>query len=407
MKIMHVVTGFDIDFPGGITNYVRTLAASQVSDGHEVWIMDGGSSTRHHESGFTAIGFQGNIRPFVVSMKDDNPGTAALFDAVSSVNPAVVHFHLTVGLGVDFYESFLNGGIPYIVSLHDYYLICPRITMMDANGKNCGGPETKKCQRCIGHFDQVDLLYRVARRTNIPLPRMASSKVTRRNDRIHAFLRGSRRILPVSGKVAEIFSTVFPDLDYTVSHIGSSSALAQRPLKTASSKTRLTFMGVLSEHKGAEILITLAEQTIREDVEFHFYGRADSKWEKRAREVGVHIHGPFTPADLPSIMASTDVGLVLPIWEDNGPQVAMEFVNYGVPVIGTKMGGVPDFVSEGQGLLFDPHSEDGIAEAISFIEDLDKEYLESSGSSFPRLTSPHEHQRSLSEIYADALASGY
>ncbi|WP_181365088.1 glycosyltransferase, partial [Arthrobacter sp. HMWF013] len=243
MKIIHVVAGFSIDFPGGITNYVRTLAASQIADGHVVSVIDGAEATRNHPDGFKVVGYKGNIRPFVVSCKVDVDGTARLNRILEDELPDLIHFHLTVGFGEDFYEQFTAKGLKYVVSMHDYYLICPRITMMDYAGRNCGGPERRKCEMCIGQLDQVDLLYKAARRVHVTLPRIPSHAVTARNEKIGTFLRGAAAVLPVSDRVRELAAGSFPDLRYVVAHIGNSSAVAERPAKTPSPKLRLSFMG--------------------------------------------------------------------------------------------------------------------------------------------------------------------
>lgn len=400
MKIIHVVAGFSVDFPGGITNYVRTLAASQVGDGHEVIVVDGGESDSAHDLGFSVRSYRGNIRPFVVSCKDDVEGTSQLNKVLLGESPNLVHFHLTVGFGEDFYEDFAAAGQKYVVSMHDYYLLCPRITMMNWAGKNCGGPEKKKCETCIGKLDQVDLLYKAARRVHLPLPRIPSKSVTARNQKVGAFLRGAQAVLPVSDRVRELSAGPYPDLKYVVSHIGNISALAERPDKTDSPNLRLTFIGVLSEHKGAELLIKLAGGVTRQDVEFRFYGRADGKWAAAAEQAGITLHGSYAPADLANIMASTDLGVALPIWEDNGPQVVMEFINYGVPVLATRMGGIPDFVTSDTGFLFDL---DALDKAIAYIDAADIQELRTKGAAMPRLTTPSEHQAHIHRIYTEAL----
>ncbi len=400
LKIVHVVSGFDIDFPGGITNYVRTLAESQVVRGHEVTVIDGASGKRKHPGGYMVIGYQGNIQPFVVSCKDDPEGTGRLNAAIATESPDLVHFHLTIGFGEDFYERFAAAGMPYVVSMHDYYLICPRFTMMNWQGKNCGGPEQRKCETCIGKLDQVDVLYKASRRLHVPLPRIPSKAVTERNEKVGSFLRAAAVVLPVSERVRELSAGPYPDLNYVVSHIGNSSAVAERPKRVPSPQLRLTFIGVLSEHKGAELFIGLANGVQRSDVEFHFYGRADSRWAKAAEKAGIIMHGSYAPEDLPGIMAATDLGVALPIWEDNGPQVVMEFTNYGVPVLATRMGGIPDFVTADNGHLFDPAS---LVEAVAYVEGASTDDLRRKANRIPRLTTPADHQLDIEKIYASAL----
>lgn len=400
LKIIHIIAGFGIDFPGGITNYVRTLAASQARSGHEVIVVDGGGSNRSHELGFSVLSYSGGIRPFVVSCKEDQEGTSQLKEMLVGESADLIHFHLTVGFGEDFYEDFAGSGQKYVISMHDYYLLCPRITMMNWEGRNCGGPERKKCETCIGKLDQIDLLYKAARRIQLPLPRIPSTAVTARNAKVRAFLRGAKVVLPVSDRVRQLSAGPYPELNYEVAHIGNVSASVDRPDKTASPNLRLTFIGVLSEHKGADLFINLARGVTRKDVEFHFFGRAERKWAAAAKKVGIIIHGSYSPADLPEIMASTDLGVVLPIWEDNGPQVVMEFVNYGVPVLATRMGGIPDFVTGDNGFLFNTSA---VSDAIAYVDAAETEELRSIGRSLPRLTSPEEHQEHMMGVYEKAL----
>ncbi|TFC08845.1 glycosyltransferase [Cryobacterium sp. MDB2-33-2] len=407
MKILHVLSAFDVDFPGGITNYLRTLAASQVASGDDVFVVDGGESRvwRKHQLGFSVVGAdstQGDH--FTVSMRRHPVAARGLVAFIAGQAPDIVHFHLTSGIGVDFYSEFIELHVPFVVSLHDYFLFCPRITMVDYSGDNCGGPSSEKCSRCIGVIDQVDVLFRLSRKTGLPLPRMRSSKLDRRNEQIGNFLGSAALVLAVSTRVREIYESVYPHANYAVSRIGSSSADIARPRKTASDKIRLTFIGTLAKFKGSEILERIAVGLTRDDISIEFFGRlGHPKAGKKLVEAGVAVRGSYEPSDLPRIMSNTDIGLVLPIWEDNAPQVVMEFLNYGVPVVATSMGGIPDFVGSENGFLFDPRSDDGVASAINFIESLDASEVRAWGKSLPRLPGPDRHQAEIRGFYEHAL----
>jgi glycosyltransferase involved in cell wall biosynthesis len=59
-------------------------------------------------------------------------------------------------------------------------------------------------------------------------------------------------------------------------------------------------------------------------------------------------------------------GLVLPTLEDNCPMVVLEAMAAGVPVVASRVGGVPDLVENGKtGLLFDPRNGDDMSAAIA------------------------------------------
>lgn len=406
-RILHVSSAFDVDFPGGITNYVRTLAASQVADGQSVFVLDGGPRTdwTDHRLGFAVRGDDATrVDHFSLRSPDDVDRSRAVLEIVRAVRPDIVHFHLTIGLGVEFYRRFADLGVPYIISLHDYYLYCPRITMMDSTNEDCGGPERVKCERCVGVLDQIDLLRRGARKLALPLPRIRSSSVTRRNAVIAGFFSKADRVLAVSGRVEELFRDVYPDARYMTSHIGSASALVNRSPPTPSDVLRVTALGTLSKYKGAEVLAAIAGRLPPDRVHVRFFGRVDeSRWGRLAEEAGIELRGAYAPEDLPQIMAETDVGVMVPVWEDNAPQVVMEFLNYGVPVVATSMGGIPDFVNPTNGLLFDHRRPDEVDRAVEFLSTLTASEAASYRDRIGRLETPLRHQQELRAVYAASL----
>ncbi|WP_375399803.1 glycosyltransferase [uncultured Amnibacterium sp.] len=406
-RILHVSSAFDIDFPGGITNYVRTLAASQVADGQSVFVLDGGALTdwTPHGLGFAVRGDDATrVDHFSLRSPEDAAKSRDVLQVVRAVRPDIVHFHLTIGLGVEFYRRFSDLGVPYVISLHDYYLYCPRITMMDFTNEDCGGPERAKCERCIGVLDQVDLLRRGARKLSLPLPRIRSSSVTRRNDVIAGFFARASRVLAVSGRVEELFRRVYPDAKYLTSHIGSASALVERPAPTRSDVLRVTALGTLSKYKGAEVLAAIAGRLPRDRVRVRFFGRVDEpRWGRLAEQAGIELRGAYVPADLPGIMADTDVGVMVPVWEDNAPQVVMEFLNYGIPVVATRMGGIPDFVDERNGLLFDHRRPTEVDRAVQFLAAMTATQAASYRERIGRLETPDSHRRELRSVYAASL----
>lgn len=342
LKVLHICSAFSIDFPGGITNYLRTLAASQVSEGNSVYILDGGDKNDWEKSadGYMVRSARSTrVKHFSVHSKRDKTKSRELLRIIEKEQFDVVHFHLTIGVGNEFYRHFKSLEIPYYISLHDYFLFCPRITMIDYSGKNCGGPETLKCNKCVGQLDQITLLNRISKKIGVALPRIPSNNLSKRNFLIEGFFEGANAVLAVSERVKFFYQNKYPAANYVVSHIGSNSAISKRKAKIPNPKIRLTFIGTFAPFKGSEILEKIIAGSLREDLEFNFYGRVDrERWKKSAEKVGLNFHGSYEPSQLPEIMSNTDLGLVLPVWEDNAPQVVMEFLNYGIPVIATKMG---------------------------------------------------------------------
>jgi len=403
MKILHVIATFSVDYPGGITNYVRTLAAGQIAAGHHVDVLDGAGADdwERHPIGIRVTSLSAtNHRVHVASSRQDPAGTAEFVELIGREAYDIVHFHLTIGMGETLYESMPTLSIPYVVTLHDYYLFCPRITMMNWRDENCGGPAQAKCEACVGVIDQVDVLYRASRKLKLPLPRILPSRmVTRRNDKIHGFLLGARAILAISTRMRSFFEARYPGIECIVAHVGTDSARIAPVVKTPSENLRFTFIGTLSHHKGADVLFELAERIQRSDIEFHFYGRVlEARAGARLAKSSVVDHGPYGEADLPEIMAGTDLGMVLSIWEEGAGIVVMEFLNYGTPVLATRRGGLPDFVNDGNGFLFEP-TPDGIETAIAWLERLDPSHLAKLADGITPLTTPAQHLADVERAY--------
>jgi glycosyltransferase involved in cell wall biosynthesis len=401
MKVLHVATGFPFSFPGGITNYVRTLAKSQVALGYEVHVLARPDAAQSVE-GITLHSYiPSRVVPLSLKTPNRDPAITKVQNLLKDERYDLIHFHMALDLPLQFLSDFPTLQIPYVVSLHDYFYICPRIFMVDYASEPCRTIDINKCSVCIGKLDQLELVRRIARKLKFPLPRVASSWAQERMECMKAFLQNSAMLLPVSTRTAEIYREVVPEARFSVEQIGSESYDLLPAKKTPSTKLRLTALGTLSKAKGAGILEILLKRVRRADVQFQFYGRVFEGYEARLSRLGLKCFGGYTPDDLPAIMANTDIGLVLPIWEDNGPQVAMEFVNNRIPVIGTRRGGIPDIVQGNGGFLFDPDNDREIDRAVQWIEDARFEELEAISSRITRLKSPLEHARALDRLYTD------
>jgi glycosyltransferase involved in cell wall biosynthesis len=81
--------------------------------------------------------------------------------------------------------------------------------------------------------------------------------------------------------------------------------------------------------------------------------------------------GAYRQEDLPELLTSADVVVVPSIWEDCAPLVVAEALAARAPVIGSRIGGIPDFVRHGvDGLLFGPGDATGLARCLgAFVED--------------------------------------
>jgi len=120
--------------------------------------------------------------------------------------------------------------------------------------------------------------------------------------------------------------------------------------------------------KGIDVLIAAAAE-MRSPVRLEVFGRGSlaGELERQAREAGVdaHFHG-FVP-DASKRLRTLDV-LVQPSRADNFPLAVLEAMAAGVPVVATRVGGVPELVLDGEtGLIVEPENPAGLAEALDSL----------------------------------------
>lgn len=401
MRILHIATGFPVSFPGGVTNYVRTLSRSQKLRGHRVEILAGPEQDEQVVEYADAVHqFKGVASAFSLSLNRDNKAKSnALYALISKFD--IVHFHMAYGVPASFYATPMS--VPYVVSLHDYGYICPRIFMMDKWKQLCTQRELVKCRRCVGMIEQVNFLRAGFGRMKWTLPTVPSDDVLSRASRMDTFLRGAQKLLAVSKRVAEIFEKSVSGITCDVLHIGNESAgeIPKRDTWAPKGKIRCAFIGTLNRDKGADVFLQLARSLPCERFQFSFWGRGEEQFLNALSDLGVACNGAYHPSELASIMRDVDVGLVLPIWNDNGPQVLMEFLNHGIPVLGTNMGGIPDFLAPETGFLFDPAG--GVESAVHWLESLDSARLADMHSKITPLKTPHTHCNEVLEIYSNII----
>lgn len=121
----------------------------------------------------------------------------------------------------------------------------------------------------------------------------------------------------------------------------------------------------LEYHKGVELLLAAAAR-VATPVQLEIYGdgsaRAELEAEAASRGVRARFHG-FDP-EFRAKIRELDV-FVLPTRGDNLPVSILEAMANALPVIATRVGGIPEQIEDGTtGYLVEPDDVSGLAEAI-------------------------------------------
>jgi len=407
IKILHICTGFKLSFQGGITNYVRSLAQSQYEDGNDVTVLGDDDDTKYQ---FKYKGYNSRLNGFVTAPLVDKNNLKLINDFLNIEKFDIIHIHMMLNIDWDLYEILKP--YRYIVSLHDYSFICPRIIMSPKEGEICDKYNKKKCEYCISYWQRFKLCRYISGKLSqltgkqdnyIKFPQKVAAN---RYSRFKLLLENANLVLPVSQRVLEIYKSSDINANYKVIHIGNITAdsfdYSYKPYEY-NRKIRFIFLGRLSYYKGVNLLMRISNDIDHSKFEIHFYGYS-GQFANDIEKVNIINHGKYNQKDLPEILKTMDAGFVLPTWEDNGPQVVMEMLNNHIPVFATRMGGIPDFVNSTNGYLFDPYDEVDFAKFMKYINNLKMKDIILLKNNIVRPTiTPEEHRLEVINIYKECL----
>ena len=169
--------------------------------------------------------------------------------------------------------------------------------------------------------------------------------------------------------------------------------------------------GRLSPEKGHRYLLQAIANLVRSTPRLLLVllgeGRERSNLEQQARELGIEKHVLFAgfKKDIGPWIQACDL-LVNPSLTEGTPNVVLEAMALGTPVIATSVGGVPDLVEHmNSGILVAPGDSDALAGAIHAIFRSPAEQQHLARNAQKRLFefSPERQTRRLNELYAKAL----
>lgn len=405
-NIIHICTGFSLDYQGGITNYVRSIAEKQAENGHKVFVL----ADQGQDNKYKVIKFITKIKRFSFYKKKDNEAYLFLDKLFSETKFDLVHIHMMLNMDSRILTLLHKHKLKFLISLHDYFYICPRIQMVPYNEIRCETANTDKCKNCFNLLFRTFYLRKglekILGRKFIEMFPLKDKKVYEKRILTYKpLLERADKLIAVSNRVAEIYKNSGIENHIDVLHIGNVSALDFKDAiaKKNDDVINIVFLSNASELKGGKLLCELIKKTRNPLLKFHFFGRSSAEEENMLRQCGVNVHGPYKQTELPSILNDMDMGAVLPIREDNAPQIVMEMLNNRLPVFATSMGGITDFVDLENGYLFNPFDDQDKKKAIEFLNNLTKDEVYQKRCKIRKTLTPQEHYEQLMDLYEEVI----
>lgn len=154
-----------------------------------------------------------------------------------------------------------------------------------------------------------------------------------------------------------------------------------RPMDRAAARTRLgiaadarviAYVGRMVESKGLRELMDAFQSLAAGDggVQLALVGDGVMHAELRAMAAAgglgarIHMPGAMEPVDVAQWLAASDL-LTLPSWSEGYPNVLVEAIACGRPVVASDVGGAAEIVDDGNGLLVPPRDPVALAAALA------------------------------------------
>jgi len=355
LRILVATNVYPPRFIGGAELVAHNLALSLARQGHEVRVFAGdlgGPILRGKRLDDVMDGI--TIHRIGMDPRDFDPAWQNLVhDGVDShltavlaeFQPDVVHAHNLMGLSVRLPAIASTLGIPTVVTLHDYWGICLRNTLMRPDGRQCD--DTKQCRTCLPVSKEPGII-------NLPM-RLRKDAIELSLASVAAFVSPSRFLAEryVAWGLPADRMNVIPN--------GMDATPFAGTIRGTATPVRILYVGYLGAHKGVAGLIdAVAAMERRSQVQLTLVGVGPDKdaLHEQAMRAGmdeVQFAGRVAPDDMPRIYAEADI-LVLPsVWSENQPVSIMEALASGLAVVASRIGGIPEIIEDGvTGLLCDP-----------------------------------------------------
>ena len=355
---------------GGMERQVQTLSHELARRGHRVAV----ATTAHPEApeyerdgdvqvyrlkGWQRIlapFYQSGERPFHPTVPD--PGlAAALWRVIQAERPEIINSYGWITYSL--LPIIRRSGARLVVSLLDYGLVCAKRTMTYGD-LACEGAAIGKCLRCASAH------YGAMKGVALTGGLFASAGLYGRADRYIAVSSAvARACTPGTGQAegrTAIVPTFIPD------GVAAEALTVPRPEFLPSDDGYLLFVGVLSAHKGIHILLD-AYRGLRNPPPLVVIGTPFGD-PPSTYPPGVIVARNVQHAQVMAAWAGCSVGIVPSVWPDPCPQVTMEAMAMGKPVVASATGGLTDLVQDGEsGLLVRPGDAASLRDAVQRLID--------------------------------------
>ncbi len=348
MKVVFLVHQFFPEFQAGTEKFVFNMAYMAQKNGNKVKVITyslGDVSSFPYRSGgilYKEFHYQGV--PVLAWRYEKEPGDLHYVidpnvdlnfahEILQQEKPDLIHAgHLMRVYPFILAARQLN--IPYVLTITDFHLLCPKIILAPTPNTLCLGPEKgKSCSTLC---------------SELPVPFIEDRlKLTTR------IIRNASAIVAPSQFVAGIFEHEIDGIKVQINHHGirQNNIHARGRIYKAEDSVRFGFIGNLAIHKGVHVLINAFKELSVNRASLSIYGSGEKAFVDKLQELAdddrISFKGSFTSEYLSEVLEQIDVLVAPSICYETYSFVVHEALASEIPVITSNLGGMAEQIEVG------------------------------------------------------------
>lgn len=264
-----------------------------------------------------------------------------------------IHFHLTpsIILEINKYRRKTGRKVKIIYTAHDYQLICPSHGLFDA--------EIRACERCLGGN------YTNCVRTKCVKNSRLKSLIATIDAYVWKFSKAYSYIDKIICPSQFLKGKLDNQKRFSDKTVAIHNFIEIEKISEIKKGDYVLEFGHLSRDKGTNTLLEVAKRMPEAKFVFAGYGKAV---EEIISVANAEYVGFKTGNELEELIKNAMCSVYPSEWYENCPFSVIESQVYLTPVIGSRMGGIPELIREGEtGLLFEAGNADELEEKLRYL----------------------------------------
>lgn len=281
---------------------------------------------------------------------------------IDKIHPDIAHVHLIWGgLSPSVLVTLKKNHIPVVHSVHDYRMVCPAYTFRSIDGQIC--------EKCKGGKYYNCAIKRCSKGKLLESLLMAYEMYHReRKYNAYKLIDGFIFVSEFAKNKHEEFNAAFSTVPSIVLYNFWSGEAHVEPHRADLYSSYYLYYGRLSREKGVNTLIAAFEKTPELNLKIVGEGPEKEVLHEACEARGIRnvgFLGYQSGETLFSIVRNAKFVCVPSEWYENNPMTIVESYALGTPVIGARIGGIPEIVENGEtGLVFEAGNTQSLVDIL-------------------------------------------